>query len=55
MLFELRYGADRSARSDRNHARIDDFLAGPVEVLPFTSEDAAATGAVRARLAGSGM
>lgn len=55
VVFELRYGADRSARPDRNHARIDDLLAGPVEVLPFTEEDAAGAGAVRAHLAGQGM
>lgn len=55
VVFELRYGADRSARPDRNHARIDDLLAGPLEVLPFTKEDAAGAGAVRAYLAGQGM
>lgn len=55
VVFELRYGADRSARPERNHARIDDLLAGPLEVLPFTGEDAGGAGAVRAHLAGQGM
>ena len=55
VVFELRYGADRSARPDRNHARIDDLLAGPLKVLPFTEEDAAGAGAVRAHLAELGM
>lgn len=54
VVFELRYGADRSARPDRNHPRIDDFLAGPLEVMPFTEEDAADAGAVRAHLARQG-
>lgn len=42
VVFELRYGAERSAHPDRKHARIDDLLAGPLEVLPFSSEDAVA-------------
>ena len=54
VVFELRYGAERSAHPDRNHSRIDDFLAGPLEVLPFTSDDAAAAGTIRAYLAGKG-
>lgn len=55
VVFELRYGADRSARPDRNHARINDLLAGPLEVLSFTSDDAVAAGAIRAYLAGKGV
>lgn len=54
VVFELRYGAERSAHPDSNHARIDDFLAGPLKVLPFTSDDAAAAGTIRAHLAGKG-
>lgn len=52
VVFELRYDADRSARPDRNHARIEDLLAAPLEVLPFTEEDADSAGAHRAYLAG---
>ncbi len=55
VVFELRYEADRSARPARNHARIDDLLAGPLEVLPFTEEDAAGAGAIGAHLAGQGI
>jgi hypothetical protein len=31
----LWYGAAKSARPERNARRIADFLAGPIEVLPF--------------------
>lgn len=54
VVFELRYGAERSAYPKRNHIRIDDLLAGPLEVLPFTAQDAASAGAIRAHLAGQG-
>lgn len=54
VVFELRYGAERSAHPHRNHTRIDDLLAGPLEVLPFNSEDAEAAGTIRAYLAGQG-
>lgn len=54
VVFELRYGAERSAHPSRNHARIDVLLAGPLEVLPFTAEDAEAAGTIRACLAGQG-
>ena len=49
-LFELRYGADNSARSARNHAVLDAFLEEAVEVLPFDAGDAAEAGAIRAHL-----
>ena len=35
VLYELRYGAAKSARVERNTQRIADFLSGPIEVLPF--------------------
>jgi tRNA(fMet)-specific endonuclease VapC len=50
VLFELRYGAAKSARPERNAQRIADFLAGPVEVLPFESGDAEEAGNIRAAL-----
>jgi tRNA(fMet)-specific endonuclease VapC len=50
VLFELQYGAAKSARPDRNAERIVDFLAGPIEVLPFDSEDAEEAGDIRAAL-----
>src|SRR5882672_10252351 len=34
VLFELWYGAAKSARPERNARRITDFLTGPIEVLP---------------------
>jgi tRNA(fMet)-specific endonuclease VapC len=50
VLFELRYGVAKSARPDRNARRIADFLTGPIEVLPFESEDADEAGDIRAAL-----
>jgi tRNA(fMet)-specific endonuclease VapC len=50
VLFELWYGAAKSAQPERNIRRIADFLAGPIEVLPFESEDAEEAGNIRAAL-----
>jgi tRNA(fMet)-specific endonuclease VapC len=50
VLFELWYGAAKSVRPQHNIRRITDFLAGPVEVLPFESEDAEEAGDIRAAL-----
>lgn len=46
-VHELRLGADLSRRPDRQHAILDAFL-DLLEVEPWTAEDAAATGALRA-------
>jgi tRNA(fMet)-specific endonuclease VapC len=54
VLFELRYGAAKSARPERNAQRIADFLAGPIEVLPFESADAEEAGDIRAALERAG-
>jgi tRNA(fMet)-specific endonuclease VapC len=54
VLFELRYGAAKSARPERNAQRIADFLAGPNEVLPFESADAEEAGDIRAALERAG-
>ena len=54
VLFELRYGAAKSARPEHNRQRIADFLAGPIEVLPFESADAAEAGDIRAALERAG-
>jgi tRNA(fMet)-specific endonuclease VapC len=54
VLFELHYGAAKSTRPDRNAQRIADFLAGPIEVLPFDSEDAEEAGDIRAALERAG-
>lgn len=54
VLFELRYGAAKSANRERNSRRIDDFLAGFIAVLPFEPDDAAEAGEIRAALARAG-
>ncbi len=54
VLFELHYGAAKSARPDRNARRIADFLAGPIAVLPFEPADAEEAGDIRAALARAG-
>jgi tRNA(fMet)-specific endonuclease VapC len=54
VLFELRYGAEKSARPQRNAQRIADFLAGPIAVLPFEAADADEAGDIRARLERAG-
>jgi tRNA(fMet)-specific endonuclease VapC len=55
VLFELRYGAAKSAQPKRNAQRITDFLSGPIEVLPFEPADAEEAGDIRAALERSGM
>jgi tRNA(fMet)-specific endonuclease VapC len=55
VLFELRYGAAKSTRPERNLQRIADFLAGPIELLAFESADAEEAGDIRAALERVGM
>jgi tRNA(fMet)-specific endonuclease VapC len=50
VLFELRYGAVKSAFPDRNLARLQDFLTATPQILPFDDADAAEAGAIRAFL-----
>jgi tRNA(fMet)-specific endonuclease VapC len=50
---ELRYGADRSAKSKANHLRIDGLVA-EIECLDFDLQAAAAYGRVRAGLEAAG-
>jgi tRNA(fMet)-specific endonuclease VapC len=54
VLFELWYGAAKSARPERNARRIVDFLAGPIEVLAFESADAEEAGYIRVALERAG-
>lgn len=51
-LFELWFGVAKSAatRQRANEARLRDFLAGPLEVLPFEAADARAAGEIREAL-----
>ena len=53
-LFELWYGVAKSARREANAERLHTFLAGPLEVLPFESDDAHAAGRIRAALEAAG-
>lgn len=50
VLFELWYGAEKSARQTFNQHRLEIFLAGPVSVLPFDEADAEVAGRIRAQL-----
>jgi tRNA(fMet)-specific endonuclease VapC len=50
VLFELCYSAANSGWPERNARRLADFLAGPIEVLAFESEDAQEAGDIRAAL-----
>jgi tRNA(fMet)-specific endonuclease VapC len=50
VLYELRYGAARSARRRENAERLQVFLSGGIEVAPFAREDAVAAGDLRAVL-----
>ncbi len=50
VVHELWYGAAKSTRREHNTARVQTFLAGPLEVLPFDEADARAAGEVRAQL-----
>lgn len=54
VLFELWYGAAKSARPERDARRIADFLTGPIEVLSFESGDAEEAGHIRAALERAG-
>lgn len=53
VLAELRYGADKSQRSQRNHARLD-VLAREVPFLSFDEAAASAFGRLRADLEAQG-
>jgi tRNA(fMet)-specific endonuclease VapC len=54
VLHELWVGAATSAQPAHNASRIQAFLSGPVQVLPFDEADARAAGEVRARLQRAG-
>jgi tRNA(fMet)-specific endonuclease VapC len=54
VLFELRHGAAKSARPERNAQRIVDFLSGPIEDLHFEPADADEAGDIRAALERAG-
>lgn len=51
---ELRYGADKSARPEHDHGRLDQFLED-MQVLDFETRAAAAYGGVRTQLEDQGL
>ena len=54
VLFELRFGAEKSARPERNHGALDAFLRDGVEILDFSASDAREAGTIRADLRAKG-
>jgi tRNA(fMet)-specific endonuclease VapC len=50
VAFELWYGVAKSQRKESNTARLDAFLAGPLEWTLFDEEDARTAGTIRAAL-----
>ena len=54
-VFELRFGAARSAKPASLWARIQRDIIGRFQVLPFTEQDALAAGDLMAPLVGSGQ
>jgi tRNA(fMet)-specific endonuclease VapC len=54
VTFELWYGVANSTRIAFNTDRLEAFLSGRINVLPFDDEDARAAGAIRASLEVSG-
>lgn len=50
VLYELRYGVAKSQQPDASGGRLEAFLAGPLELLPFDEDDAANAAAARASL-----
>ena len=50
VLFELQYGVERSAYPFANLQRLARFLRDGIDVLPFTSADAASAAAIRSTL-----
>ncbi len=50
VLFELQYGAAKSAQPSRNQQRIDVFLTAVTGIIAFDREDAVEAGGLRAEL-----
>ena len=50
VLYELRYGVAKSQHPEASLARLEAFLAGPLDVLEFDEVDAADAGTARAAL-----
>jgi len=54
VLHELWYGVERSAHRHRNRLMLEQYLAGPIESLPFDEDDAPEAARLRALLAQTG-
>ena len=55
VLYELRYGAAKSANRQRASRRIAEFLSGPVQVLDFEADDAEEAGDIVRRSNAPGL
>jgi tRNA(fMet)-specific endonuclease VapC len=55
VLFQLRYGAEKSRHPARNHARIDDFLTAVAEIVHFDQDDAGEAAEIRSSLQADGV
>ena len=55
VLHELWYGVAKSSRRESNTARLQAFLAGPLEILDWDDADARAAGEVRSQLESEGQ
>jgi tRNA(fMet)-specific endonuclease VapC len=54
VAFELWYGVAKSSQKEANTNRLEIFLSGPLNLLPFDEEDAKAAGKVRAEIEAAG-
>jgi tRNA(fMet)-specific endonuclease VapC len=54
VLFELWFGAEKSARRDGNARKIAELVSSPVQVLDFDAVDAEEAGEIRATLRRAG-
>jgi tRNA(fMet)-specific endonuclease VapC len=54
VVFELWYGVAKSERQEANTIRLETFLAGPINLLPFEEEDARTAGKIRAAIEAAG-
>lgn len=54
VIFELLYGVAKSRHTSSNALRLDEVLAGPIEVLMFDAQDAEVAGQLRASLETAG-
>ena len=55
VLAELQYGVHRARDQVRAQRTLDGFLRAPFEIMPFTADDAARAGELRASLAAKGQ